>query len=260
MVASDLRCADVLNAQRDISFPDSVVSMMRGEIGYPADGFPPALQRRILKGATPIEGRAAAHMADVDLEAERMVAESTTGSSICDNNLASWLMYPKVFSDYMAHRQEYGDTSIIPSPVFFHGLSEHDELAVDIDQGKTLVVRLLGQSDDKDGAQTRLFFELNGQPRPVRITRQGKNPVNGAARPKAQAGNPTQIGAPMPGAVSSIAVRAGQRVSRGAALVTIEAMKMENAISAERDAVVRQVMVSIGDRVDAHDLLLEFEE
>ena len=186
--------------------------------------------------------------------------EAATGTSISDNDLASWLMYPKVFSDYVAHRLEYGDTTIIPSPVFFYGLSEQDELAVDIDQGKTLIVRLLGQSDDKDGAQTRLFFELNGQPRPVRITREGKNPVNGAARAKAQAGNPTQLGAPMPGAVSSVAVRVGQRVSRGTPLVTIEAMKMENAISAERDAVVCQVLVSVGDRVDAHDLLLEFDE
>lgn len=260
MVASDLSSADVQDHERDISFPDSVVSMMRGELGYPADGFPPAIQQRILKGKAPIEGRAAAHIPEVDLEAERSLAAEATGSNINDSDLASWLMYPKLFTEYVAHRREFGDVSIIPTPVFFYGLSEQDELAVDIDQGKTLIVRLFGQSDEKDSAKARVFFELNGQPRPVLITRGGSDVATGKTRIKALTGSRTQVGAPMPGAVSTVEVSVGQRVSKGTPLITIEAMKMESAICAERDAVISGVLVSVGDRVDAQDLLLEFEE
>lgn len=260
MVASDLSLSDVQDADRDISFPDSVVSMMRGELGYPADGFPPALQQRILKDKSPIEGRAAAHLPEVDLEAERALAADATGFDIDDSDLASWLMYPKLFSDYMANRREFGDVSVIPTPVFFYGLAEQDELAVDIDQGKTLIVRLFGQSDEKDTAQTRLFFELNGQPRPVLITRGGQDAAARQVRAKAPSGSRTQVGAPTPGSISTIDVRVGQRVTKGTPLITIEAMKMESAICAERDGVVSGVLVLVGNRVDAQDLLLEFEE
>jgi len=259
LVAGNLTAADVMDPRREISFPDSVVAMMRGELGYPADGFPPEVQRRILKGAPAIEGRAGAHIAEVDLEAERAKAAKAVDYRIGDTDLASWLMYPKVFSDYMAHRRQYGDVSTLPTPVFFHGLPEQGEMAVDIDQGKTLVVRLLGRAEDQDSGETRLFFELNGQPRPVRVPRAGQEGARRKARAQVEDGNPLQVGAPMPGAVAVVSVKPGQPVTRGSLLLSIEAMKMENAVSAERDGVVARVLVAPGDRVDAKDLLLEFE-
>ena len=258
LVAGNLTVADVMDAGRDISFPDSVVSFMRGELGYPADGFPADVQQRILKGAAPIQGRAGAHIPAVDLEAERAKAAKAVDHRITDTDLASWLMYPKVFSDYFAHRRKYGDVSTLPTPVFFYGLPEQGEMAVDIDQGKTLVVRLLGQAEDKDSGEVRLFFELNGQPRPVRVPRAGQAAVR-KARPQVQDGNPLHVGAPMPGAVAAVSVKPGQKVTRGSPLLSIEAMKMENAVSAERDGVIARVLVAPGDRVDAKDLLLEFE-
>jgi len=258
MVANDLTPEDVANPDKEISFPDSVVSMMRGELGYPADGFPKALQALILKGKTPIDGRVGAHLPAVDLDAERAKAEKTVGRQLDDNDLASYLMYPKVFADYAEHHRQYGDVSVLPTPVFFYGLGEKDEMAVEIDQGKTLVVRLTGQTEVADEGEVRLFFELNGQPRPMRVARAGLEATK-KSRPKAEDGNPNHVPAPMPGAVATVAVKAGQKVSKGSPLVSIEAMKMETAITADRDATVAKVLVSPGDRVDPKDLLVVLE-
>ena len=259
MVASDLDITDVRDPQRAVSFPDSVVSMMRGELGYPADGFPPDVQQRILQGTPAIEGRAGAHIPAVDLEAARSQAEAAVGRAVSDADLASWLMYPKVFSDYIAHRRQYGDVSVLPTPVFFYGMSEESEMAVDIEQGKTLVVRYQGQVDDSESAHTSVFFELNGQPRPIRVERQGQSQQR-QGRPQAEEGNAQHVGAPMPGAVAAVAVKVGQRVTRGTPLLSIEAMKMENAISAPSDGVIAKLHVATGDRVDAKDLLLELQD
>jgi pyruvate carboxylase len=168
-------------------------------------------------------------------------------------------MYPKVFTDYMAHRRKYGDVSSLPTPVFFYGLSDQEEMAVDIDQGKTLVVSLLGEMQEKDSGETRLFFELNGQPRPVRVQRAGQSAAARKTRSKAHEGNSHQVGAPMPGAVAVVSVKPDQKVTRGSPLVSIEAMKMENTVSAYRDGIVARVHVAPGDRVEAKDLLVEFE-
>ncbi|UCV17757.1 pyruvate carboxylase [Ferribacterium limneticum] len=258
MVANDLSSEDVKNPEKDISFPESVISMMRGELGYPADGFPMELQAKILKGQQPIEGRVGGHLPAVNLEAEREKAEKTVGHHVNDTDLASFLMYPKVFAEYADHVRKYGDVSVLPTPVFFYGLSEKDEIAVDIDMGKTLVVRLTGKTVVDDEGEVKLFFELNGQPRPVRIAKAGLESTR-KARPKAEEGNANHIAAPMPGAVSTIAVKPGQKVCKGSPLLSIEAMKMETAITVDRDATVVKVLVSPGDRVDPKDLLLVLE-
>ena len=256
MVANELTPEDVANPDKEIAFPESVVAMMRGELGYPADGFPKALQARILKGQTPIEGRVGAHLPPVDLEQARKTAEQAAGRHLDDADLASWLMYPKVFTEYAEHRRKYGDVSVLPTPVFFYGLGEKDEVAVEIEPGKTLVVRLLGDSTVPEEGEVKLFFELNGQPRPMRIARAG-HPTHKRARPKAEEGNPAHVAAPMPGMVAVVAVKPGQKVTKGSPLLSVEAMKMETAITAERDATVVRVHVAPGDTIDAKDLLLE---
>ncbi|MBK1680977.1 pyruvate carboxylase [Rhodocyclus tenuis] len=256
MVANDLRPEDVADAEREIAFPDSVVAMMRGELGYPADGFPADLQARILKGREPIDGRVGAHLPPVDLEQARRSAAQVVGRQISDADLASWLMYPKVFAEFAEHRRRHGDVSVLPTPVFFYGLGDKDEMSVELEPGKTLVVRLLGRSEAPEDGEAKLFFELNGQPRPLRIAHAGQQALK-RTRPKAEDGNPAQVAAPMPGMVSAVAVKAGQKVARGSLLLSVEAMKMETAITAERDATVVRVLVAAGDRVDAKDLLLE---
>ncbi|OUI87523.1 pyruvate carboxylase [Acetobacter sp. DmW_043] len=256
MVANDLTPQDIMDPERDIAFPDSVISMMRGDIGYPADGFPEALQARILKGQKPVEGRAAAHIPPVDLEQARQSAKEATGQDIDDAALASWLMYPKVYTDYITHRRKYGDVSVLSTPVFFYGLNDKDEVAAEIEPGKTLIIRLLGQTDEPDTGETRLFFELNGQARTMGFVKAGAQ-AKKQTRLKADPADASQIAAPMPGMVSVVGVKAGQKVKKGDLLVSVEAMKMETAITADRDATVTRVHVVSGDIIDAKDLLLE---
>ncbi|HMM55435.1 MAG TPA: biotin/lipoyl-binding protein, partial [Candidatus Desulfobacillus sp.] len=256
MVANDLSPEQVADPQREIAFPDSVVSLMKGELGYPPDGFPPALQKKVLRGAEPLPGRAGDYLPAVDLEASRAEAEAAVGRKLSDSDLASYLMYPKVFKDYAAHHSRYGDVSVLPTPAFFYGLREREEIAVEIERGKTLIVSQQGVSGLDEEGQVRVAFELNGQPRSVRVAKAGL----AAARRRlpAEEGNPRHVGAPMPGTVVTIAVQPGQQVAKGDPLLSIEAMKMESMLAAERDGVIAAIHVKPGEAVNAKDLLLEF--
>jgi pyruvate carboxylase len=256
MVANDLKPQDVSNPARDVSFPESVISLFKGELGFPPDGFPKALEHKVLRGEAPMQGRAGDHMPPVDLEAKRQEAESAVGRKLSDTDLASYLMYPKVFKDYAEHRREFSDVSLLPTSPFFYGLLDREEVAIDIDKGKTLVVRQTGRSDtvDEEG-KIKVFFELNGQPRTVRVHKAGLGAVK--AKPKAEEANPKHVGAPMPGMVVTVAVKVGQKVSKGDPLLSMEAMKMETMLTAERDATVHAVHVRTGETVNAKDLLVE---
>ncbi len=256
MVANDLKPADVSNPAREIAFPESVISLFKGELGFPPDGFPKALESKVLRGEQPMQGRAGDHLPEVDLEAKRKEAEHAVGRHITDTDLASYLMYPKVFKDYAEHRREFSDVSLLPTSPFFYGLLDREEIAVDIDKGKTLVVRQTGRSDtvDEEG-KIKVFFELNGQPRTVRVPKAGLGAIR--SKPKAEEGNANHVGAPMPGMVVTIAVKTGQKVKKGDPLLSIEAMKMETMLTAERDATVHALHVRSGETINAKDLLLE---
>jgi pyruvate carboxylase len=172
-----------------------------------------------------------------------------------DRQLASYLMYPKVTREYFEHARRYGDTSVLPTPAFLYGLRPTDELAVDIDPGKTLLVSLQSIAADVEDGVFKVQFELNGQPRTLRAEKRelrGKRP----ARPQADPANPLHVAAPMPGGVVAVSVKPGQHVQAGNPLVWLEAMKMETHILADRDGVVEQVLVNPGDQVLAKDLLV----
>lgn len=259
MVANELCAEDVINPDRDISFPESVISLFKGELGFPPEGFPKGLQSKVLKGEEALAGRAGAFLPSVDLACKRQELEHAIGRHASDTDLASFLMYPKVFKDYAEHRREFGDVSLLPTSPFFYGLQDREEVAIDIDKGKTLVVRQTGRSElpDEEG-KIKVFFELNGQPRTVRIAKLGAVGV-GKVRLQADAGNSKHIGAPMPGMVVMVSVKPGQRVARGAPLLSIEAMKMETVITADRDALIKHVQVKPGDVIAAKDLLIEID-
>jgi pyruvate carboxylase len=257
MVANNLTPADVADPARPVAFPESVVSLFKGELGFPPDGFPPALSAKVLQGAAPLVGRPGASLAPVDLDAVKLAAGHTVGRPLSEQELASYLMYPKVFVEYAAHQARYGNVSVLPTPVFFHGLKDGQEVSVDIDRGKTLIVRLQATTELPDEGERKLFFELNGQARVIRVAHQGL--VKAHARRSAEDGNPSHVGAPMPGMIATVAVVTGQRVEQGDTLLSIEAMKMETVVRAERDGVVSRVHVAPGRVVDAKDLLVELD-
>ncbi len=257
MVANDLHSADVLDPRREIPFPQSVVALFSGELGFPPDGFPAELSRKVLKGEPPTPYRPGDTLPATDLAQARAQAEQAIGEEISDTDLASYLMYPKVFVDFAAARRRFGDLSRLPSGAFFYGMEEGEEIAIEIAPGKTLIVRLQGMAPVEDEGVVRVFFELNGQPRTLRIDKAGAIKPN--QRAQAQAGNPEHVAAPMPGMVVTVMVEAGRQVQAGDPLVSLEAMKMETQIRAERDGKVRAVHVATGDTIAAHDLLLEFE-
>ena len=258
MVSQDFAVADVEDPAKDIAFPDSVVSMLRGDLGQPPGGWPEALQKKALKGDEPYTVRPGSLLAPADLAASRKEVEDKLGRKVSESEFASWLMYPKVFSDFAAAQEQYGPVSVLPTPTYFYGMRPHDEIFVDIEKGKTLVVRcfVIGEADDK--GMVTVFFELNGQPRRVKVPDRAHGASNGKARRKAEAGNAAHVGAPMPGVVSALAVAPGQTVKAGDVLLSIEAMKMETALHAERDGAIAEVLVTAGDQIDAKDLLVVY--
>ena len=258
MVSSGLTRAEVEDPGREVAFPDSVVGFFMGDLGQPPGGFPKALQKKVLKGRTPLTERPGSYLEDADLEAERERAREATGAEIDDRRLASWLMYPKVFTEFMRGQDHYGPTEVLPTPVYFYGLSQGEEVLIDIEKGKTLVVQYLGRAETNEKGQVRVFFDLNGQPRTITVPDRSKAGEI-VTRPKAAPGDARQLGAPMPGVISSVAVKAGQHVTAGDVLCSIEAMKMETAIHAETDGVIAELLVGPGDQIDAKDLLVRFE-
>ncbi|NWG32137.1 MAG: pyruvate carboxylase [Rhodocyclaceae bacterium] len=257
MVANNLTADDIKNPAREIAFPESVISLMKGELGFPPDGFPVELQKKVLKGEAPLPGRAGAFLPPVDLAAKRSEAEKACGRQIDDRELASYLMYPKVFKDFAAHRAHYGDVSLLPTPAFFYGLAAREEITVDLERGKSLIVSQQGMAGPDEEGMVRVFFELNGQSRVIRVPKTGL--ANARAKPQAEEGNPKHVGAPMPGTIVTVAAQAGQKVAKGDPLVSIEAMKMETMLTAEREGVVKAVHCRHGESVNAKDLLVEFE-
>ncbi len=258
MVSADLTVAEVLDPVRDIAFPESVVSLFKGELGFPAEGFPAALSRKVLRLAAdespPAPYRPGDRLPAVDLTAARALAERECEQALDERQFASYLMYPKVTREFFEHRRHYGDTSVLPTPVFLYGPQPQQEVAVEIDPGKTLLLSLQSVSDDGDAAQ-KVQFELNGQSRTVRVLRRDANPAV-QARPLADTTNPWHVAAPMPGGIVSVAVKPGQKVCAGSTLLALEAMKMETHVAAERDGEVVQVLVAPGDRVQAKELLV----
>ena len=259
MVSQGLTREEVEDPSRDVAFPDSVVDMMRGNLGQPPGGFPESIVDKVLKGEQPNVERPGAHLAPVDIEATRAeLSKELEGFSVDDEDLNGYLMYPKVFKDYMGRHRQYGPVRTLPTRTFFYGMEPGEEITAEIDPGKTLEIRLQAVGETDENGEVKVFFELNGQPRVIRVPNRLVKSAT-AARPKAEVGNANHVGAPMPGVVASVGAVVGQEVKEGDLLLTIEAMKMETGIHTERDAVVKSVHVQAGGQIDAKDLLVELE-
>ncbi|MBN9677568.1 pyruvate carboxylase [Salipiger bermudensis] len=259
MVSQGLTRAQVEDPKSDVSFPDSVIDMMRGNLGQPPGGFPEGIVKKVLKSEKPNTERPGKHLAPADFDALRKeLQDKFPDVEFDDEDFNGYLMYPKVFTDYVARHEEYGPVRVLPTMTYFYGMEPEEQITAEIDPGKTLEIRLITVGETQDDGEVRVFFELNGQPRTVRVPDR-KAKASSAARPKAEVGNPNHIGAPMPGVVASVSVQAGAQVKEGDLLLTIEAMKMETGLHAERDATVKAVHVQPGGQIDAKDLLIELE-
>ncbi len=255
MVSSGLTKEQVTDPDFEVAFPESVVQMMRGDLGRPEGGWPEGIQKKVLKGQKPLTDRPGANMKPLDLAAERKSLDGKLGRPATDTQFASYLMYPKVFLDYARDRAAFGDCAILPTPVFFYGMEPGDEVSVDIERGKTLIVRFVTVSDVHDDGTRTVFFELNGQPRSIVVTERSQVAKRPPQR-KVEAGNPRHVGAPMPGTVATVKAMVGQKVAKGDLLLTMEAMKMETSVRAEVDGTVAEVLAKPGLQVDAKDLLV----
>jgi pyruvate carboxylase len=258
MVSNNLTPDEVSQGDRELAFPESVVEFFEGRLGQPPGGFPPPLQQRVLRGRKPFTDRPGATLPPANVEATRQALEKQQGRGVTDRDVVTQLLYPRVYPEFAAHQQKYSDTSVLPTPVFFFGMESGEEVSVDIEKGKTLIIRFLTVSDADAEGNRQVFFELNGQPREVTV--QDRSLAGEVRRrPKAEAGNPLQVGAPMPGLVASVLVTAGEQVAAGQKLFTLEAMKMETTVYAERAGRVAEVLVGPATQVEAGDLLLRYE-
>ena len=257
LMLREMRPEDVLklDIHHDVSFPNSVVEMFQGALGVPPGGWPKKLQQIILRGAQPERGRPSGLLEPADFAASKHALEKKCERTVRHDEVLSSLLYPDVFAKFDAFRKAYSDVSVLPTPAFFYGLQPDEEITIDIEAGKTLIVRLLTIGEaHPDGSRT-LFFELNGQPREVRV-RDKSLKVVARAHPKADPANSGDVAAPTSGVVTGITVQVNQTVERGEKLMTLEAMKMQSNIYAPVAGRVAKILVSANQSVEAKDLLL----
>ncbi|MBX9624996.1 MAG: pyruvate carboxylase [Gemmataceae bacterium] len=265
MMANNLTPADLLDPKKEVAFPESVVEFFEGKLGQPPGGFPPDLQKRILRGRKPLPDRPGALLPPADLAKTRAELEGKIGRKPSDTDLASYLLFPDagtrpgVFTTFARQQAQFSDLSVLPTPVFFYGMEKGEEASIEIEPGKTLIVKFLTVGEPQPDGKRVVYFELNGQPREVVVVDRTLGEGAVKTRPKAEAGNARHVGAPMPGAVIGVSVAAGEEVAAGQKLLTMEAMKMESTVYADRAAKVAEVLVSPGTQVDGGDLLIRYE-
>ncbi|CAN5176839.1 pyruvate carboxylase [soil metagenome] len=259
MLANGLTIEQVKDPAKEIAFPESVVEFFEGKLGQPPGGFPPDLQKKVLRGKTPLTERAGLTLAPADFDATAKLLEPKLRRVPNQQDVVSSLLYPKVFAEYSEQVQKYSDLSVLPTPVFFFGMDKGEEVSIEIEPGKTLVVKFQTIGDPQPDGKRLVFFELNGQPREVLVLDRSLNASDIVTRRKAEAGNPLQVAAPMPGSVVAVLVAVGEQVAAGQKLATLEAMKMETTLYAEKAGKVVEVLVKNGTQVDGGDLLFRFE-
>ncbi len=257
LMANELHPADILalDEKHDVSLPNSVVEMFSGVLGVPPGGWPKKLQKIILRGQNPVHGRPGARLEAVDLDKEQKALEKKLNHSVRRDDLLSYLLYPDVFTKYDKFRQTYGDVSVLPTHAFFYGLRSGEEITVEIEAGKSLIIRFLTFSEPRPDGTRTLFFELNGQPRELNVRDRALRVVE-RSHPKADSSDPGQVAAPTAGVISGIVVQTNQAVERGAKLLTLEAMKMQSNIYAPISGRISKLLVTPGQNVEAKDLLV----
>ena len=247
-----------LGPNHSVNIPNSVVDMFMGSLGEPQGGWPKKVRDVVLRGQKPKKGRPGAHLPPADLGETAATLERKIGHKPTPANLMSYLMYPEVFLKFARNQAQWGEVEVLPTPQFFYGMKRGEEITVDLEPGKTLIIKFLTIGEPHPDGTRTVFFELNGQPREVTV-RDKSLEAQSPSAPKADPNHPGHVGAPIPGAVTSIAVERGSQVAKGDKLLVMEAMKMQTTVSAPVAGKVAQVLVSPGVSVEPKDLLVVIE-
>ncbi|MBC6611241.1 pyruvate carboxylase [Hymenobacter sp. BT507] len=255
LVSNNLTTQDVWEKGQTLNFPESVQSLFRGDIGQPEGGWPEGLQEIILKDQPAYTDRPNAHLEPIDFDADWKAFQQKFGPGVEFTDLLSYLLYPKVFTQYWDFVQEYGDVSVVPTRLFFYGLQPGEESIIDIARGKSIIVKFRSLGIANDEGKRTVFFSINGETRNLEV-RDRSVEVKKVQNAKADKANPRQVGAPLQGLLSRVLVKPGQEVKRNAPLFIIEAMKMETTITAPEDTTVEAVTLEEGTLVNADDLVL----
>lgn len=261
LMAKGMKPADLLelDEDHDVALPNSVVDMFAGSLGMPPGGWPKKLQKIILRGAEPRKGRPGGDLPAVDLEETQRNLEKKAGRAVRHDEVLSYLLYPEVFLKYIKFRHAFSDVSVLPTPQFFYGMQSGQEITVEIEPGKTLVVKFLTVGEPHpDGVRT-VFFELNGQPREI-VVRDQSLRAAAPTHPKVNPSEPGHVGSPSPGVITSVFTQLNHKVERGEKLLMLEAMKMQSTIYAPVAGRISQLLVEPGQRVEAKDLLVVIED
>ncbi|SFA46630.1 pyruvate carboxylase [Parageobacillus thermantarcticus] len=256
MVQNNLTEQDIFERGETLDFPDSVVEFFEGYLGQPHGGFPKELQRIILKGREPITVRPGELLEPVDFHKLREELYHVLDREVTDFDVIAYALYPKVFLEYAETVKKYGDISVLDTPTFLYGMRLGEEIEVEIEKGKTLIVKLVSIGQPQADGTRVVYFELNGQPREVIIRDESiKSAV--VERIKADRTNPNHIAATMPGTVVKVLVEKGEKVNKGDHLMVTEAMKMETTVQAPFSGVIKDIYVKNGDAIQTGDLLIE---
>ncbi|MSR66762.1 MAG: pyruvate carboxylase [Pedosphaera sp.] len=256
LVSRGIKPADVVNLEPGSTpFPESVVEMMRGLLGRPTGGWPKKVQHVILGNQKPLRGRPGASLRPLNFDKVRAKLRDQLKAEPTDDDLYSHLMYPEVFADYRKFVREYSRVSVLPSRAFFYGLNPGEEIAVDIEAGKTLFIKLLNIGSVNPAGMRTLTFEVNGYPREQDVPDRSAK-VEAKAKVKAESSDPMQVGAPIPGVITALAVSVGSKVEKTDKLFTMEAMKMQTTVYAPAAGVVDSISVELGQAVESKDLVI----
>ncbi|MCH2036352.1 MAG: pyruvate carboxylase [Puniceicoccaceae bacterium] len=259
LLTKGIEPADVVNLEPGTAFPESVVDMLSGGLGQPKGGWPKKVQQVIIGDRKAYKGRPSKRAEKVEIDAVRKDLRRTLKRDIDDDDLYSYLMYPQVFKDLIKYVDSFGHARVLPTPAFFYGLNPGEEISVEIEQGKTLIIKLVYVSEpDEEGLRT-LTFELNGRARECTILDRSIQ-TQSKKRDKADPANKLQVGSPIPAMVSSVSVSVGQKVKKKEKLCVLEAMKMQTTVYALADGVVDRIEAQAGDQVDSKDLLVELRK
>ncbi len=256
MTSNGFSVDDIMEETGNHSFPESVVSFFRGDLGQPHGGFPKKLQKIILKGEKPYKNRPNAHLKPIDFDLELKAFYKKFDKSLTELDFLSYMLYPKVFEDYYIRKQIFGEVTHIPTPAFFYGLKNNEEIIVEIGKGKSIIIKLLFVSEPDDEGIRRVSFELNGQTRRIEVKDAAYKSTKEVHR---KAEMDTEIGAPLQGRISKVLVKRGQEVEENTPLFVIEAMKMETTVAAPFAGKVKKIVLHEGVMVAQDDLVVEMD-